>query len=634
MKKYVNNIFISIFSKISHFKKDRNKIFVTFFIFILFLMPIGGILGAEYAILFKANTDCACNELNPLGIQLINNSAGVFTNYKDGKADTYSGLKCVYAKQSQGPSGLDREISLQMEIKCYVGAFEASDSYYTMTGPGSDWIKNWDPSKPAKYEIKGYRGAVLRAEGSSTRLSYVQKIPFSGNQGVTFEYSGETILRYRDIYIIDIKGWGENDNFIKGLDILEKYAKDLIDQKIAGIPPKNRSPEVIIKYSPENPTINDTISLSAYASDPDGDKLSFEWYKGIDTTSKSNPISKSSTCKLNNNKQGVQYISVKVTDGKGGVGWDDTTIYFSYYKSDPSDSNFYLGAVYGGITINGKKLKKGETIILKDGDIIETSPSDSDAGYAAIKNAKTGTRSSILPGTRLIYEKNRIYIQKGGLFDTYPPTKFLTYTEGYHLKIYTPNGTSGPIGTDYEVIVKEDGTSTFVVFDGAVKVSDKNNRKTVTVNAGQKTIIAPNGVPSNPMPFDLNTYNKWWEDEPFYASNTMLSGLGAILPIAVVLIVAVIFLLVALPRVKKAKIKKMPLFKTPSIKTSSIKSPFKIPSIKGQTRCPNCGAPLHNAKIFCNNCGFKIKNTPTFCPHCGKEAKPGGGYCESCGGKL
>lgn len=622
MEKDYKDYIISVISKILYFKKVINKIFVIFLIILLFLVPIGGVLGEDYAVLFDANSDCVCKELNSLGIQLTKHTSGIYTTNIWGAADRHSGLRCTYTKDS----GTGRDTVFEMEIKCYKDSSEASNSIKRLKELWSN--ESWTPIVLPTYEINGHRPVIIRDERSSTRMSYIQKVPvLKWDDSLDFSYAGMTVFIYRDIFIVSISYGGYSDSTAKAVDALEKYAKDLIDQKIGEIPTKNHPPEVKITYSPKNPTVNDTIFFSLDASDPDGDKLSFEWYEGFDTAGKSKLKSESSTFELNKREQSDYFISVKAKDGKGGETSDSVRVSVSYYKPEPNDNNIYLDTVYGEVTVNGQKMKKGEMLKLKDGDIIETSSSDSGGGpgYAALKDAKYGSRSSIRPGTRLMYNKNRIFIWYGSYEAYMPEGWYGTVKSGFQLNIYTPQAISSPIGTEYEVTVKEDGTSSFIVFHGTVKVSDVKNRKTVTVNAGQKTTVPPNGVPSNPVSFDVNTYDRWWEDGPFYASSTMLSGLSTILPIAIVLIVVIILLLVALPRVKKANIMKMHSLKTPSIKVSSVKS---------KNRCPNCGVPLHNAKIFCNSCGAKIENIHTFCPYCGKEAKPGGVYCESCGRKL
>ncbi|HOC77822.1 MAG TPA: zinc ribbon domain-containing protein [Methanofastidiosum sp.] len=621
MEKDYKDYIISVISKILYFKKVINKIFVIFLIILLFLVPIGGVLGEDYAVLFDANSDCVCKELNSLGIQLTKHTSGIYTTNIWGAADRHSGLRCTYTKDS----GTGRDTAFEMEIKCYKNSSEASNSIKRLKELWSN--ESWTPIVLPTYEINGHRPVIIRDERSSTRMSYIQKVPvLKSDDSLDFSYAGMTVFVYRDIFIVSISYGGYSDSTAKAVDALEKYAKDLIDQKIAGMSPENHPPEVKITYSPKNPTVNDTIIFSVDASDPDGDKLSYEWYRGFSLNSKSKPNSKSSTFELNKPVQGIYSISVKTKDGKGGEAWDQVEVHVSYYKADPSDKNIYLDAVYGEITVNGKKLNKGEILKLKEGDIIETSSSDSGSGYAALKFAQDGARASIRPGTRLKYDGRNILMWRGDIYLPYTSQKwYYTTTEGYNLGIRTGHACTGVYGTEYEVAVKEDGTSSFTVFDGTVKVSDVKNRKTVTVNAGQKATVPPNGVPSNPVSFDVNTYDRWWEDEPFYTSSTMLSGLSTILPIAIVLIVVGILLLVALPRVKKANVMKIHSLKTPSIKVSSVKS---------QNRCPNCGVPLHNAKIFCNSCGAKIKNIHTFCTYCGKEAKPGGVYCESCGRKL
>ncbi len=69
------------------------------------------------------------------------------------------------------------------------------------------------------------------------------------------------------------------------------------------------------------------------------------------------------------------------------------------------------------------------------------------------------------------------------------------------LKVATPNAICGVRGTKYEIRHDQATTTTVVeVQEGIVSFSDINNRKTVEVQAGMKSVITGNGLPSNPVP--------------------------------------------------------------------------------------------------------------------------------------
>jgi len=214
--------------------KRKNKATVGVIALIL-LSPVIVTVGGdedEYEIIFDKGEDCKCEGLESLGIELVNCEASKYTTYTDGKADKYSGLRCVYAKQTYGPSGLDREVSIEMEIKCYKTVEEASDKFWEQANDYGKWNEKWDPTKPEKYEANGIHGAVVRNEGSNTRLSFIQKVPLLKNADtgeVRLDYGGETFFRYSEKYIIDIHGWAESSIFVQALDILERHAKAIID---------------------------------------------------------------------------------------------------------------------------------------------------------------------------------------------------------------------------------------------------------------------------------------------------------------------------------------------------------------------------------------------------------------------
>ncbi len=597
-------------------KRKNKRLAIGFIVLILFSSLMLTVVGEEdeYEIIFDEGEDCKCEGLKNLGIELINCDAGKYTTYTDGKADKYSGLRCVYAKQTYEPSGLDREVSVEMEIKCYKTAEEASDKFWEQASGYGKWNEKWDPTKPEKYEVSGIHGAVVRSEGSYTRLSFIQKIPFLKNADtgeVGVDYSGETFFRYSDKYIIDIHGWAETEILITALDTLEQYAKSLIDAKTVYKPPKNHAPTVKIIYSPKNPTIKDTITFSADASDEDGDELTYEWYEGV-LESSTSPYSKNSTMELSNLTQANYYISVKVFDGKGGEAWDSVTVWVSYYEPEASDENVYLEVVYGKVTVNGQEVGKGTKLQLVDGDIIETSLLDSETypGYASLRWAQDGGRSSIMPGTRLMYQNGRIFIWTGDYHRYMPEDWYKTVRRGYGLEVYTPQAISSVIGTEYEVVVEEDGTTIFHVFKGVVEVSDIDMIKTVSVNAGEITIVHPSDVPSEPVSFDIESYDKWWGSSPFSGGGL---DIGKIVPIVIVIALILAAAIVAIPRMKKRKI---------------------VKAQKERIRCPNCGAVNYEDDLFCVNCGAKLQKEGFFCPNCGVENKEDDLFCVNCGAKF
>ena len=69
------------------------------------------------------------------------------------------------------------------------------------------------------------------------------------------------------------------------------------------------------------------------------------------------------------------------------------------------------------------------------------------------------------------------------------------------LRVATPNAICGVRGTKYKIRHDQaTNTSIVEVEDGVVAFSDPQNRKTVEVKAGMRSVIKGNGLPSDPVP--------------------------------------------------------------------------------------------------------------------------------------
>jgi len=83
-----------------------------------------------------------------------------------------------------------------------------------------------------------------------------------------------------------------------------------------------------------------------------------------------------------------------------------------------------------------------------------------------------------------------------------PKTKFY---------IQTPAAIAGVRGTEYVLEVEDDGTTTIIVLDGEVELSDKDNKKTVIVKKNQKSVVKTGDLPPSPEGIDPKNIFKWWE---------------------------------------------------------------------------------------------------------------------------
>ena len=65
-----------------------------------------------------------------------------------------------------------------------------------------------------------------------------------------------------------------------------------------------------------------------------------------------------------------------------------------------------------------------------------------------------------------------------------------------------------------------------------------------------------------------------------------------------------------------------------------------IKTIKGVTKCANCGADVANGAAFCANCGTPnaaaqaAAPAAKFCANCGTAVEAGAAFCNNCGNKL
>ncbi len=169
------------------------------------------------------------------------------------------------------------------------------------------------------------------------------------------------------------------------------------------------------------------------------------------------------------------------------------------------------------------------------------------------------------------------------------------------VEIRTPNAIAGVKGTEFEIIVEEDGTSIFNVIDGVVEVSDINETKTVTVNAGETAICKRQGLPSDPEPLNIDSADKWWESFLEETDPTDLelasesgSGSGSNAVVIIVPIVIIAAIAAAIFVFFRRRAKAVPV------------SPIPAPSDAANTICNQCGNQVPRDAAFCKKCGSKM----------------------------
>jgi len=117
-----------------------------------------------------------------------------------------------------------------------------------------------------------------------------------------------------------------------------------------------------------------------------------------------------------------------------------------------------------------------------------------------------------------------------------------------------------------------------------VEVSDRNQVKTIIVNAGEISTVETDGAPSQPTSFNQETTEKWWEKKTTSGTTSIEALLASIVFIA--------FLIAAIR-------------KTVSKRNNAI-------SVTTHAQLPKESA-------FCEECGRRIPPGSTFCPHCGDK---------------
>jgi hypothetical protein len=272
----------------------------------------------------------------------------------------------------------------------------------------------------------------------------------------------------------------------------------------------NHPPTVKLVCSPADPRPGDYITITAEAEDKDGDDLTYRFFNLFDGKEIGKPSLWDADVHRYKAERELMKVMVIVSDGKGGVAraWHTLLI--------DTDSSTIISWTDSGLAwVNGKEWPVGVERKLSENDRLGTSPSGSglSPGYASLKSTD-GTQVRIRPGTSIEMGSKGgfISLDKGGLWGHVPgspenvPVLFT---------LTSPSAIGTVKGTEFGAVVEDDGTTIFYVFEGVVDVFDIDMRETVSVNAGMTTMVEPDGVPSDPEPFDTDSIDRWWESFPF-----------------------------------------------------------------------------------------------------------------------
>lgn len=157
-----------------------------------------------------------------------------------------------------------------------------------------------------------------------------------------------------------------------------------------------------------------------------------------------------------------------------------------------------------------KDIKYGEEMITDENTILHILLPDGDGEIYLDRNSKMTCSAPASPiSCSMLKGKLRAVIKKlqKPVAEGQPGGSFIRGK----FDIRTPSVLLGVRGTEFMVEVADDGTTKVQVFEGAVNISDLEEKNTVQVNAGQKITVVLN----KPLPqletFDTASIDRWWK---------------------------------------------------------------------------------------------------------------------------
>jgi len=349
---------------------------------------------------------------------------------------------------------------------------------------------------------------------------------------------------------------------------IENAHEALVKCAFSGLPEGkgNHPPEVTVKWLGYKPGFGGTLGILEFeirATDEDKDPLAFRYFflnelKEANYDLITRRVDQDGVTSIHVTmiapSYSAGYLFVSAYDGRGGKGegyahWElpaGTGISTMDLPDVP-----WLDVVQGKAIVNGKDVRPGEILVLQNGDDIVTPPDDpatnSGGGYLILQYPGVGTvkvganahlrytdakNLQLLRGTVRIEGRSwEVRKESGRVYRAYgdPPDIKVRYPSSYQdwvetiedsqereeyrqrlRTMTTPSGHSMWGGTLFEVVVADDGSSTFYVLEDVVDISDTRGTKTVTLGAGETTTVRPDEVPSEPVRFDPVSIRSWW----------------------------------------------------------------------------------------------------------------------------
>ncbi|MBN1499137.1 MAG: FecR domain-containing protein [Spirochaetes bacterium] len=163
---------------------------------------------------------------------------------------------------------------------------------------------------------------------------------------------------------------------------------------------------------------------------------------------------------------------------------------------------FMLGDV--SVIRQGNKSKVTMKSQFQDGDLIVTG----DKSYIVLTTEK-GDEIKLQKSSKLLIDLKLMESGSASLINGSISAKYNKIIKTEERKIYTPTAVAAVRGTEFEIIVSDDGTSRVEMIEGSLDVYNPNGK--VNISGKEKSDIAPGGKPSETM--DNLSQEDWIEQQ-------------------------------------------------------------------------------------------------------------------------